>query len=188
MSPILGITASQITGHLWAPSNSYDSIATATGTGSSGTISFTSIPSTYKHLQIRYIARGTLADVNADIYCYLNADTTQANYARHNLRGNGTAASAGGSAASALPIAGDITGANSTASIYGAGVIDVLDYANTNKYKTVRSLAGQDQNGSGSMWLFSNLYMQTTAISSISIVVQSGNFATNSSFALYGVK
>jgi hypothetical protein len=186
--PNLGIIASSLSGKLWSPGTDFDSIATAVGTGSSGTISFTSIPSTYRHLQIRFIARGTIADTNADIYCYLNADTAQANYARHNLRGNGSSATAGGSAASAFPIAGDITGGNSTASMYGVGVIDILDYANTNKYKTVRSLSGEDQNGSGSIFFFSNLYMQTTAISSISIVVQSANFATNSQFALYGVK
>ena len=171
-----------------AVAGDYESIATATGTGSSGTITFTSIPSTYQHLQIRFIARGTIADVNADIYCYLNADTNQANYARHNLRGNGASATAGGSAASALPIAGDITGSTAAASIYGTGVIDILDYTDTNKYKTVRSLTGEDRNGAGSIYLFSNLYMQTTAISSISIVVQSANFATNSQFALYGIK
>jgi hypothetical protein len=34
-------------------SGAYESIATATGTGSSGTITFSSIPSTYTHLQIR---------------------------------------------------------------------------------------------------------------------------------------
>jgi hypothetical protein len=189
MTPILGITASQITGHLWQPGKDFDSIATVTvGAGGSSSISFTSIPSTYKHLQIRFIARGTLADSNADMYCYLNSDTTQANYARHNLRGNGTAASAGGAAASTIPIAGYISGSLSTASVYGAGVIDILDYANTNKYKTVRSLAGYDQNGQGSIYLFSNLYMQTTAISSINFVVQSNNFEQYTQIALYGVK
>jgi len=163
-------------------------IATTTLSTSTASISFSAIPQNYEHLQIRFIARGTLADSNADIYCYLNSDTNQANYARHNLRGNGTAASAGGSAASAIPIAGYISGSLSTASVYGAGVIDILDYANTNKYKTVRSLAGYDQNGQGSIYLFSNLYMQTTAISSINFVVQSNNFEQYSSFALYGIK
>ena len=183
--PNLGIIASSISGKL----TSYESIATTTvGAGGASSVTFSSIPSTYQHLQIRFIARGTLADSNADVYCYLNSDTNQANYARQFLRGNGTAASVGGSAASAIPIAGYISGSLSTASVYGAGVIDVLDYGNTNKYKTVRSLAGYDQNGQGSIYLFSNLYMQTTAISSINFVVQSGNFAQYSSFALYGIK
>lgn len=189
MTPILGILASGISGNLWAPGKDYDSIATTTvGAGGAASVTFSSIPSTYKYLQIRFIARGTLADSNADVYCYLNSDTNQANYARHFLRGNGAAASAGGAGASAIPIAGYISGSLSTASVYGAGVIDVLDYTNTNKYKTVRSLAGYDQNGQGSIYLFSNLYMQTTAISSINFVVQSGNFEQYTQFALYGVK
>jgi hypothetical protein len=74
------------------------------------------------------------------------------------------------------------------ANIYGAGVIDILDYANTNKFKTVRSLTGTDLNGSGQIILGSGLYQQTTAITSITLEANGVNWLTNSSFALYGIK
>ena len=89
MSPILGIYASQISGHLWAPSGAYDSIATATGTGSSGIINFTSIPSTYTHLQLRVSALPSSVD---QMVCRVGNGSidTGSNYARHTLNGNGT--------------------------------------------------------------------------------------------------
>lgn len=187
MAPILGIYASSASPNIY--STAYNSIATTTvGAGGASSITFTSIPSGYTHLQVRFTARGTIADVNSDIYCWLNGDTTQSKYARHYLRGNGTTASAGGSAASTTAIAGTMTGANSTSNIFGVGVIDILDYTNTNKYKTTRSFSGEDQNGSGNIWLFSNVFMDTSIISSLTIVPQSNNFAQYSSFALYGIR
>ena len=183
--PILGIIASQ---NYPRVTNSYQSIATTTLSSAASSITFTSIPSTYTHLQVRYMARGTLADVNIDIYCWINGDTTQSKYSRHYLRGNGASATASGSAASTTAIAGTATAANSTASMFGVGVIDILDYTNTNKYKTTRSLSGEDQNGSGNLWFFSNLFMDSSTVSSLTIAPQSANFATYSSFALYGIK
>jgi len=182
--PILGIIASAISGNL----NSYESIATGTGTGSSGTITFTSIPQTYTHLQIRWIGRGSSADNNIDMYCYLNGNTTQSNYTKHALRGNGATATASGSAASAAPIMGNPTAANLNADMMGVGIIDILDYTNTNKYKTQRAITGEEENGAGNVWLFSSLFMNSAAITSLSLVTQTGNWTTDSSFALYGIK
>ena len=74
------------------PPSSFESIATATGTGSSGVITFSSIPSTYKSLQIRYMSKDTNASdgvLNPKIQ--FNSDTGN-NYAYHELRGDGTSA------------------------------------------------------------------------------------------------
>jgi hypothetical protein len=50
--PILGIIASAITGNL--VTTSYESIETVTvGSGGSATVTFSSIPATYTHLQIK---------------------------------------------------------------------------------------------------------------------------------------
>jgi hypothetical protein len=68
-----------------------------------------------------------------------------------------------------------------------ATVTDIIDYANTNKYKTLRSLGGTDRNGTGEIQLASGLWMNTTAISSIQITT-GANFTTTTQFALYGVK
>ena len=189
MTPILGIIASQITGHL--VTSSYESIATVTvGAGGSSTISFSSIPSTYKHLQIRAIARFTRADNYGSGRIKFNSDGTASNYISHLLEGNGSSASAAvyTTTAGLRSIEGSATNANS--GIFGANVFDILDYQNTNKYKTMRGIAGVDLNATGGdLRYYSGLWMSTTAISSIQIEIEYGTLIEQySTFALYGVK
>jgi len=181
MSPILGIIASS----KLVVSNSYASIATTTLSSNTGTITFSSIPGTYTHLQLRCFAstnRGTTANMQVRF----NSDSGS-NYSRHYLYGDGASAGAGASASQTL-ISLDRIGGTSTT--FGALIVDVLDYANTNKYKTVRNLGGIDLNGSGEIDLQSGLWMNTAAITSITLITVDGtmNFLTNSSFALYGIK
>ncbi len=168
--------------------SSYESIATATGTGSSGTITFSGIPSTFKHLQIRGNVRTT--DVGAtttNIYVYANGATGSV-YTYHYLIGSGSAASAAGAASTTFMFAGNATGAASSANTMGVFLFDILDYGSTTKNKTFRYFTGHDQNGSGEVWLASGLYQSTNAISSIEIKTSSGSFTTATTFALYGIK
>ena len=170
---------------------SYESIATVNvGSGGQSTISFTSIPSTYKHLQIRAIAKSNWSGNVVSYAMTLNGDSG-ANYSYHELYGSGTAAAAAGSASTSYMYAGVILG-NSTASTWGAGVIDLLDYADTNKYKTSRVLTGADINGTGGyVELMSSSWRNTSAVNSITLSLISGYgtlFSQYSSFALYGIK
>ena len=157
----------------------YESIATATGGSTS--VTFSSIPSTYTHLQIRGIAAGvnnTFADMT------FNADTAT-NYSQHDIYGDGASAGAEAGATRAnIPV----TALPNVANIYNGLVIDILDYANTNKYKTARILQGRDTNGGGTIYFMSGSWRSTSAISSITITSRSGNIASNSTFALYGIK
>jgi hypothetical protein len=189
VSPILGIYASQISGHLFAPSGAYDSIATTTLATATPSVTFSSIPSTYTHLQVRYIARTNRADVQDLIRFRFNSDSGT-NYAYHWLRGDGGTADAGSAASTASPWTAIIAGGNASANQFGVGVSDVLDYANTNKYKTTRTLSGVDTNSAdGRIMFLSNLWMNTAAISSIEIAPNYGtSFNQYSSFALYGIK
>ena len=184
MSPILGIYASQISGHLFAPSGAYDSIATGVGTGSNDEITFSSIPSTYTHLQIRGIARA--GGTNAFMAIRLNGVTS--GYARHYLLGNGTAASAAAATAQSQITFLDSVRLPTASSTYGVFVCDILDYANTSKNKTVRILSGQDSNGSGGVDLTSGFYESTSAITSVTVRINGGSFDTPTQFALYGIK
>jgi hypothetical protein len=165
---------------------SYESIATVTSNGSSGTVTFSSIPSTYQHLQIR-ITGGISYSSNAydAIAIQFNSDTTGSNYNEHYLATNGS-----------TPYAGNYTTVRNTAawliqsntSILSSSIIDILDYKDTNKYTTCRSLSGFEWNAGGGVFLNSTVWINTAAVSSISLVSSSGAFITNSSFALYGVK
>jgi len=175
--------AGNTTWNPWSPAGAYESIATVTvGAGGAATVTFSSIPSTYTHLQIRGIMLSTTAN-HADMQ--LNGDTGN-NYAAHALEGNGSAVSsfAGTSRANMFSIF--YTPGTSTG--IGGGVADILDYTNTNKNTTVRSLRGTDNNGSGNLSLISGLWMNTAAVTSITLTARGGTFAQYSSFALYGIR
>ena len=158
------------------------------GTGSSASVTFSSIPSTYTHLQIRIMARDNRAsNFHSNINMTFNSDTA-ANYAQHYLLGNGSTASAAGYTNQTEAFAIRCTGASAPANTFGVGVIDILDYANTNKFKTVRSLNGNDQNGVGEIYLYSDLWRSTSAITSIVLNPVTTPIQQYSTFALYGMK
>ena len=168
-------------------SSSYESIATAVGTGSSPTITFSSIPSTYKHLQLRILGRTDNASTGTLVEAYVNGDTGQ-NYAFHRLQADGSTASANG-AGSQFSIQALIraTGASAAANIMTASIIDLYDYTSTSKAKTFRSFYGFDFNGSGNIYLGSGLWTSTSAVTSLTFTAVA-NWTTTSTFALYGIK
>jgi hypothetical protein len=189
MTPMLGIMASAISGNLSSPA--YESIDTTTvGVAGSSTITFSSISGTYQHLQLRFIAAASTS--LPTMYLRLNSDTG-ANYVRHRLQGNGTSASSGVNTGETATYMFGSAGI-STAPIFRASVLDIVDYSNTNKYKTMRTLSGDDLNGlvagyGGYAVLSSGLWRSTSAITSVSIVINTGaSFTQYSSFALYGIK
>lgn len=146
-------------------------------------ITFTNIPQTYTHLQIRVF---TAITTTARLGLGYNSDTTYSNYNLHYLYGDGSSASSGYVANS------NGVGIAQSGSNFGATIVDILDYRNTNKFKVARSLSGQDRNGSGDIIMYSTLWRNTNAITSLTLYPYEnssggGTFATNSSFALYGV-
>lgn len=189
MSPILGIYASQISGHLFGPTSAYESIATITSSGSTNLIEFTSIPSTYTHLQVRIFSRSAVSAAEDTVYIRLNSDSSSS-YSWHRLRGNGSSASAGGYYPDGIMFAGATPGASATSSIFGTSIVDILDYRNTSKNKTIRSLGGYDANGSGMIELYSGSWNSTTAVTGVTLAnyTSGNNFASGSVFALYGIK
>ena len=163
----------------------YESIATVTvGSGGASDITFSSIPSTYKHLQIRGIIQNASAN---PVVAQFNGDTNYVNYSSHALYGTGSAAGAFADIGASYPFVDLFQAPTSTQ--FAVGIVDILDYASTNKNKTVRTLGGWDGNGSGFISLMSGSWMNSsTAISSILIKAGSGNLNQYSSFALYGIK
>jgi hypothetical protein len=184
--PILGIIASSTL----VAAGDFESIATVSvGGGGAANVEFTSIPATFTHLQIRGIARSNRSANLDTLQVRFNSDTGN-NYARHYLFADGASVSAGADTSTSFANVGLLTGANASASIFGANVIDILDYANTNKYKTIRCLGGEDENGSGNLQFASGLWQNTNAITSITLICQAGvaSFRQYSSFALYGIR
>jgi len=165
--------------------DAFELIATAFGTGSSGTITFSSIPATYKHLEIRYAVKNTTTGTR-DLAFRLNGITTSS-YNCHQLLGTGTSTSS------------DVTGASNTiripsgladsatANIVSPGVIQIMDYASTSKNTTLRGLYGQT-GGVNRVGIFSGALFDTQAITSVSAIISSGQFTTSSRISLYGIK
>lgn len=166
---------------------SYESIATVTGTGSSATITFSSIPSTYTSLQVRILGRTTSAQTNVAMYITYNSSTS--GYANHQLGGDGATASTNVDiSGSSMIIYNAVTGASATSGMMGVGIIDIHDYASTTRNKTFRAMSGNDRNGSGEIWLTSGFLNNTAALSSITLSLGGYNWATTSVVSLYGIK
>jgi hypothetical protein len=183
MSLILGILDSGVTGGGGA-AGSYESIATVTvGSGGSSSITFSSIPSTYTHLQIRCIAKWTYSGTDqSNINISFNTSTI---YGYHSLRGNGTAVAVGYGAGYAYLQTFMPSGRANT---FGISIIDVLDYTSSIKNKTVRALGGYDANGTGFIGFGSGGSFNTAAITSVTLAPDSDAWGELSQFSLYGIK
>lgn len=185
--PILGTVASQFSGKF---SSFFESIATVTVGGTAqSTISFTSIPSTFTHLQIRGIARDSASLAYSYFGVRFNSDSGS-NYRDHYMFGNGSTRGSGTNSLTFMENDG-IPGNTATANVFGGIVIDIFDYKSTSKNKVLRALVGNDRNGTGEIYFNSGIYFATpAAITSISIIAQngSGEFQQYSRFALYGIK
>ena len=172
----------------YIPTN-FESIATATGAGTSS-ITFSSIPSTYQYLQLRWIARtGTTGDVSLSLNVRLNGDTG-ANYTRHLLYGDasGSVIASGGASETSMQVRASARRNSSSANTMGVAIMDIHDYSSTTKNKTMRSFSGNDDSdGTGEVALCSGLWLNTSAVNSITIF-SADNFLTSSVFSLYGIK
>lgn len=192
---MIGNLAVGIQDFVFVPQGDFEAIASTTvGSGGASSIQFTSIPSTFAHLQVRWIGQSNRSTYATDnLWIRLNGDTGS-NYAYHELRGDGaTAGSFNGTSQTKQYISG-VIGTTEQANSFGAGVIDILDYTSTSKNKTLRVLAGKDNNGTyasfgGYVQLASGLYFATpAAVTSVTLIAENGNWQQYSTAALYGIK
>lgn len=167
----------------------FESIASTTLTSTTTSVTFSSIPSDYQHLQIRFIGRFNDTGIGIDwTYLRLNGVTTST-YATHRLFGDGSSVTAAGNANYPfIGIPNCIPFNGTTANTFGGVIIDIHDYASTNKNKTVRAFAGADLNGSGNIGLTSGFLNSTSAITSITLYGSSVSWVAGSTFSLYGIK
>ena len=167
----------------------YESIAAAVSSGSDATITFSNIPQNYTSLQIRVMSRSLRSASQADeVYMTINSTSLTRN---HYLLGTGSALSTGSATAGWVGISTAAIGNSSGANVgfFGVSIIDIIDYSNTTKNKTIRSFTGFDNNGGGEVYMLSNLITSTSAISTLAFTCSGANtFAQDSHFALYGIR
>jgi hypothetical protein len=168
----------------------FEQIATTVLTSTANTITFSSIPSNYKHLQLRMVSKTTDASSSGYLIMRFNSDSA-ANYSYHYLAGNGS--SAVSAAAQNSTFAGLIfmNGNDIGSNAFSPNILEILDYADTNKFKTTRLLGGRANAGSGAnqVHLESANWRSTSAITSINLLFGDGtNLSIGSRFTLYGMR
>jgi len=182
---ILGVTASS-----YELYTAFESIASSALGSDTASVTFSSIPNTYQHLQLRMLVKNDSTTSNVrPVYLRFNSDSGS-NYVYHNLVGNGSSASSGNWTGYSYVELG-LTTASSTglSNNFGVFLVDIHDYASTSKNQTVRTFSGTEQNGSGYSQLYSGLWLNTNAINSITLLCAgTQKFVTGSTFALYGIK
>ena len=158
----------------------YEPIASQTLGSGASTVTFSSIPGTFTDLII--VSDFIMSAASGDGPSMRFNSDTGSNYSSTLLYGDsGGAASARSSSASAMTYV-----LNANTSSRGLSSIQVLSYANTNVYKTV--LAGYSF-GTTVVARTVGLWRSTSAITSITLAdLTPDNFATGSTFALYGIK
>lgn len=203
--PILGVLASAITGNLTAAvvPTRFESIATVTGLTSGQTFSFSNIPQTFTHLQLRAISRVSLGSYSFSGYSMRVGNSsvdTGSNYSNHRIytTGNNSVGADASSNASSLDGPFFAATGNSYANNVAVTILDILNYKDTNKYKTMKMFTAFDNNDSGTsgpgansiafIQYGSGAWRSTSAIDTISFSM--GGSAQNSvqHFALYGIK
>lgn len=189
--PILGTVASAISGNLTGPA-SYESIQTFTLGSNTQGVTFSSIPSTYKHLELRYISRDTYSNTSPGLQMLLNGGTWTSVIS---MTGSGSGAPTTGAAGGGgYAYMGNSIGDNLSAGLFATGILRFVDYANTNKVKTFTNLCGwQNQttgSGQGQVTFYAGALNTSSAISSITIQEGDPNFKlmAGSIYALYGIK
>ncbi len=182
--------------------SSFDTLGSVVLTGNSSSVTFSNIPQTYTHLQIRAISRTTRTNYSVEqVYMRFNGDTGN-NYATHSFGVDGSTVYAyTGSFPNSWMHVGQTATDLATTNAFGTMVIDILEYKNTNKHKTTRSLSGVEPgatytgfvygaiNLASGLWFKAGSGVTSDAINSITFITEvSGNFKQFSSFTLYGIK
>ena len=179
--PIIGIVASSITNSTLADAGAMVPLQVVTVVTSGTTsVTFTNIPQTYAHLQIRCVTVGPA------VYDYinLNGDATSS-YAWHQFTGDGASVTAANGSNTSLVYANQI---GTSTTIPYVSTIDIFDYANTNKYKTLKIIGGQDTNGGGGIWFRTGHWRSNNGITQVSFISSTGGYNQYAKFALYGIK
>jgi hypothetical protein len=183
----LGTSVQSVPSNSVTPMGAYEPIATASFSGSTSIINFTSIPQGYQHLQIRGIIRNSGANTEAMSIMTFNGDSAT-NYNASYSYTNGSSLTGAAVANTGLIYSGEGNGSGTTASVFSTHVTDITDYSNPNKFKAARTLTGFDTNSVGFLFINMGQWRNTAPITSVQISCGQGNYAQYSRISLYGMR
>lgn len=159
------------------------------GNGSTGTKTFSSIPSTFRALRLDWLVRSSVSATSANLNLQINGDTS-AIYDRQHLSATATTPAATESLAQTSATVGIVAGDTSASGCPGTGQLTICDYAATvfNKHgESVFSYKTSNSSGGFSLRLSGFEWRSTAAISSLTLALSSGNYMTGSKLRLYGI-
>ena len=184
----LGILSAAGTGGVAA--GAYELISSTVLGSNTPSVTFSSLgdyASTYKHLQVRVVARTVRTEVNDSIITRFNGDTGS-NYAYHRLYGTGSSVASSAGASQTSILTGETSGNTNTSNAFFALVIDILDPYSTSKNTTTRWLNG-GASSFNHIQLGSGLWNNTASVTSFALQpLNSANFLTGSRFSIYGIR
>lgn len=160
------------------PTVTYTPLANLTLSSSATSVTFSSISQAYRDVVM--VFTGSSAS-QADFYIRFNGDTG-ANYTRIFMQGDGTNTESFGNV-------NDTPFRISRARVWPSEmtniVMNVMDYSTTSQHKTALIRAN---NAARATEAYAGRWASTAALTSITLLLESGvQFATGSSFALYGI-
>ncbi len=155
---------------------------TISGTGTS-TITFNNIPQDFQSLRLHVWGRGTFNNSGGGLSVVIGYNSGTPNF-RHHFQGDGANATQASYTSSNGSVA-SLPDVNAASTIYGANIIEIMDYASANKNKTLSYFGGFDRNGSGNIVTGSSFVTTSTPITQINITTD-GNWGDGSRIDLYG--
>jgi len=159
------------------PTPTYTPLATVTLTSSASSVTFSSIPATYRDLIL--VITGSLATTPGDLSLRFNSDSGS-NYSYVRMSGSGSATNSSADTATRAFISGFQRAATNWISIN-----HIFDYAQS-KHKTMLSRFDDSAQGTNAI---ATRWANTSAITSILINEASGfSYASGSTFSLYGIE
>jgi hypothetical protein len=170
-----------------------EAIATTYLEADAASVTFSSIPATYEHLQIRASVKMSRTASTADSLrlTFISAAGTDTgnNYSYHWMMGDSTTPSASGLASTRLDLQQFIAqGSSVPAAEYATTIVDILDYRNGSKNTTVSYLCGFGGSASPRITFGSGVWDDVAAVTGIILDQEVGpNFMRGSEFTLYGL-
>lgn len=169
--------------------SSFVHIETLTVSGSSvSTLDFTSIPSTYKHLQVRTMLRSTRNDLTDYLGIRFNDSSTTYTYMPSFSRGHTATAQYYYSTATYGYVVDGATAATATANTFGVAIIDIHEYRNTTVRRSFLATSGTELGSSAGLIAQSAIHWPSaTAVTKVTLLCNA-QFVAGSTASLYGIK
>ena len=155
----------------------YDAIASYTFGSAASSYTFSSLPASWTDLIL--VVTGTTTSGANNCRYYFNGDNTSGLYSRTSLYGTGSAAGSSRGTSSNYAYAADATTTQSP------NIIQIMNYANSNVYKTSLVRGGAADN---IVITRVNLWRNTNAITSITVDTDGSTWASGTTMTLYGIK